>query len=507
MTSNLPRIRSSAAVFEAIEPTNVKGKRWVVVEAGPTGAEATREGWLLEEQADAIRVMDSNGRVERLVMPRVGQKRPSIEEEQRRIEGLTYGSLPDYGTVWRVRSGDFPAYCRRLEKEMREAVVMVSGERSLSDDRVVAAAQCAYWLARLGEKRLALELCRLADSGLKANGPLERVVANDVVHERYAEATNSACRAPRLESLRAWEKVVAIPYHKYVDEAKQMVRDYKSLIAEDEKWKEPGAEVLKRMTLEQKAAYWVYHLRDVSAHQWSIPGTCCLLSPWDSPSRPDAPDDYPPRKLKELGMAAVPLLVAHLDDTRPTRSVALANRFSSDPWYVLRYGDCCQQIFEGITGRTIYRGQYPHMEGKAKECKAEAERWWKEYQQKGDKRMLIEAVEAGDRDSAKQAERLLAKYPNAIFEPLVKGARRSKDPWVSKEFVEIADRVRDVRVTSFLQDELRDPQRSARVAAARALTARNGRWCPGLDQGVGTSALGGGERPVLPYGKRDRGPY
>ena len=44
---------------------------------------------------------------------------------------------------------------------MREAVVMVSGERNLPDDRVLAAAQCAYWLLRLGEKRLALELCRL----------------------------------------------------------------------------------------------------------------------------------------------------------------------------------------------------------------------------------------------------------------------------------------------------------------------------------------------------------
>jgi len=117
-------------------------------------------------------------------------------------------------------------------------------------------------------------------------------------------------------------------------------------------------------------------------------------------------------------------------DSRPTRSVALANRFSSDPWHVLRYGDCCPQIFQEITGHTIYRYQYPMRDDKGKQCKAEAERWWAEYQRKGEKRMLIEGVEAGSIDSLKLAERLLKTHPDAALEPMLKGRR---DFWWSAQ--------------------------------------------------------------------------
>ena len=65
-------------------------------------------------------------------------------------------------------------------------------------------------------------------------------------------------------------------------------------------------------------------------------------------------------------------------------------------YYTLTYGDCCQQIFEAIALHSIYErtstNGYPMRDGKGKECKERAEKWWQEFQKKGEKQVLIEGT-------------------------------------------------------------------------------------------------------------------
>ena len=118
----------------------------------------------------------------------------------------------------------------------------------------------------------------------------------------------------------------------------------------------------------------------------------------------------------------MPQIIAHLDDGRPTRCVGFWRHYSPEGYYTLTYGDCCQQIFEEITLRSIYdratTNGYPLRDGEGKQCKERAEKWWKEFRKKGEKQILIEATMRGDRDSYLNAERLVKKFPEAAFEPL-----------------------------------------------------------------------------------------
>ncbi|TMQ31903.1 MAG: hypothetical protein E6K70_21515, partial [Planctomycetota bacterium] len=209
-----------------------------------------------------------------------------------------------------------------------------------------------------------------------------------------------------------------------------MIRGYKTLIAEDRAWVEPDKATLAKMTAEQKAAYWLYHLRDANAGQNMDPGRCCVVLEWSYPTVLGEPEDKTPKpaiELVRLGMAAIPHIIAHLDDPRPTRCQGHWRRYWPESFYLLRYGDCCQQIFESITGYTIYERNdtngYPMKDGKGTECKAKAESWWREYQKKREKQILFEATEKGNDDSPEQARRLIAKYPKAALQPLRTGIR------------------------------------------------------------------------------------
>ena len=74
------------------------------------------------------------------------------------------------------------------------------------------------------------------------------------------------------------------------------------------------------------------------------------------------------------------------EDARPTRCKGHWRSYWPEHHYLLRYGDCCQQIFESITGYTIFRGtstvSYPIHDKEQKQCKEKARKWWKEHQEK-----------------------------------------------------------------------------------------------------------------------------
>jgi len=484
-----------AAIFKAIDPTDVKGKQWAVVETGPVGCSSRMEGWLIEEKPSAIIILTINGCTESIRKPRPGEQRLTVKQG----ESIPLGEYEKNVAAWKVQSGDFRKFCspllkRSVEEQIKDRVPAFEGHedayalanrRSASADVVIDAARYAHWAAQVGEKDLAIDLYSLAARAHKqfqehgwwsGNPDLHVFVANEIASGRCSGAiAGGHYGTPRPDLLKAWESIAKIPYHQRIDEAKQMARDYSSLIAEDKAWKEPDAAALAKMTAEQKVAYWMYHLRDANMEQMSDPGMCSVLGGFLS-SRGDEKEPNPAVELERLGLAAIPELIAHLDDTRPTRCQADGRRFAPDSYYLLRYGDCCQQIFEGITGHSIYKREdtngYPLKDGKGAQCKAEAERWWRDYQRKGEKQILIEGTEAGDRDSPTHAERLIAKYPDAALQAIAKGVRKSHDAWVRESLLDATDALKDERVLPLLREEIAGPYRLSRVAACWGLARR-----------------------------------
>ena len=282
----------------------------------------------------------------------------------------------------------------------------------------------------------------------------------------------------RKELQKSWEEIAAIPYHQYRDEAKEMARHYQGLLEEDRGWVEPNADALAKMTAEQKVAYWLYHLRDLDVGQFSDPGWCYVLSELNvvfgvlDKKKPNAAVE-----LEKLGMAAVPQLIAHLDDARPTRCKGHWRSYWPEDHYLLRYGDCCQQIFESITRRHLFKAKLrtpiPIQDNKGKECKENAERRWQDYQKKGERQVLIEATMRGDRDSHSNAERLLKKFPEAAFEAIAAGIKKSSEGRIRSNLVACLCELKDERVTGFLLEELKGPNLQARIHAARGLMDRD----------------------------------
>ncbi|HZZ82775.1 MAG TPA: hypothetical protein VFE62_30025, partial [Gemmataceae bacterium] len=109
----------------------------------------------------------------------------------------------------------------------------------------------------------------------------------------------------------------------------------------------------------------------------------------------------------------------------------------------------------------------------AKERKASAEKWWQDFQKKGDKQVYIEATIKGDGDSARQARRLAAKYPAEALSAITQGARACKDNWIRANLVSTAADLKDPGVTDFLRSELAAPFLYPRVRAAAALASRS----------------------------------
>jgi hypothetical protein len=191
--------------------------------------------------------------------------------------------------------------------------------------------------------------------------------------------------------------------------------------------------------------------------------------------------DSPAHRLARMGYEVIPSLVEVLGDKGITRSVGFMGAISGptiiDDYFcrhMLTVGECAKYIIERIAGRSFpYPGEY----GDTASLKRAVRDWYAELQRKGEKRMLIEAVERGDDNSTSQGALLLERYPRDAFPALVKGARVPRDyPPIRGELVSLIARVNGDEPLRFLLEEVKKgPYVVSRVAAARGLHARKRR--------------------------------
>jgi len=187
---------------------------------------------------------------------------------------------------------------------------------------------------------------------------------------------------------------------------------------------EPPAEP---MSVEQRIDELIFQLQDQGGKQIINPGECDVF--YDPPN---FTSKTPAHMLVHIGYPAVLKLIASLSDRRFSR--ASRNWKYPNSNRVLRVGEVCNQILERIANRsfTSFSGDFEPATVKAK-----AEAWWQEFQKKGERQFLLNAVVKGDQDSPSQAARLIARYPADAMAAIAQGLTHSKDAGVRVEFLRV----------------------------------------------------------------------
>ena len=461
--SDLAVLRKLEPVFDIEQGIRIQQRKWVELHVGAAIENEVARGWLLEGTAGSVRILGEEGGAQAIRRPGKDEKRPD-------------GKSDAPSAVWEMKIGDFPAHCRSLLK--KSDAIHAEFENSFSGYRfaqeVVGKARLACWAMQRGDRALAADLLKCAETSIKASNKfmnakhdLFAVVTTNLAQRKRSAAIDSAVgESSRADLLAAWEKVASIPQQEREKEAKAMAAHYRSLIAEDKAWRQPADLDVTALAVEQKVAYWMHHLRDLNVVQMSQPGFCHVVGGFGAFARNGGPN--PAEELVKLGTGAIPALIAHMDDERPTRSLAYWRMFAPESFYLLRYGDCCQQVFHEITGHTL-PGHYPIQDGKGKVCKERAEKWWRDYQQFGEEGMQKRGIEAGDRDSPGLAEKLIAKNPEAALAAIPVGLRRFHDEWGRDSLVRTMRSLEPTGATPILLEELAGPNRSSRIEAGSIL--------------------------------------
>lgn len=273
----------------------------------------------------------------------------------------------------------------------------------------------------------------------------------------------------RPELLAPFQAIVKnYPDSEYHLNAQDTVQILTRMIAEDATHQPIATTNFLTLPVEDQVNELIYQLRDQNGHQWSQPGWCDIfLDPRGTNS--------PAAQLVKIGYPAVPQLIDTLDDSTLTRSVGYWRNFAFSHT-VLTVGDCAQAILGRIAGRSFYEpastSGYMSNEDKSLTVRAAAEAWWSEFQEKGEKQMLIEETEAGDRNSPAEARLLVDRYPQRAVEPLIKGMQNSTDDWVKTCLLQLLGNFDSPDALAFLGQTMREGSNSPCVCAAEILNQK-----------------------------------
>ena len=258
------------------------------------------------------------------------------------------------------------------------------------------------------------------------------------------------------------------PHSRHQSAIQETIKLLEPMVREDE---EHRTKPLAELTEDEKVRELIFQLRDQNGAQEMQPGWSNIFARDDSKNPPS-----PAARLVKIGYAAVPQLIDALDDSRFTRSVGFHRGFYYSH-YILRVGDCAQVILNRIADRSFYEPESTtgtmFNDKKIEETKRQAQAWWSDFQKKGEKRSLIDAVRAGDENSVSQAEKLLDKYRDVAADAIMAGAQATKSESTRAALVELVGKIEDDATIAFLHREIATgPALKSRLTAARSLFER-----------------------------------
>lgn len=472
-------VDSAVAVFAALDLPSVAGRRHVVLNTGGVWRSGEKvayiyaSGWLLEETPEEVELL-TRGLMRRR-FPRATAVDPVAEQP---------ADLPAPG---QLADADFEQLVRHVmattEPYFGFGAMDHAAEGGLS--RHAEGCLFAFWARQRGRDDLASELqefaLRVVEEQRKrsgADGPpgsLAAAVTSEVAENLRWRAINAANEGePRADLQRRWQKIATLPRNDWTDEAVAMVRAYASLVEEDAAWSEPTTDELEASPTSQRVAHWIHHLRDVAARQMMQPGSVTVLGHF---SGVRDGEKNPAEELAKLGWDAVPALIESLTDDRPSRSLGYWRHFAPATFYLLTIGDCCQQVFEAITGEQIYRRLSTSgamtKDGRAQAAQLAARTFWSRVGHLGERGFLVEAVSSGEPDAVLRAQLLLERYPDAALSAIAAGVASATTDAVRARLVLLAGGLEVADPTTLLETEAApDRPLVVRVAAVRGLVRR-----------------------------------
>jgi hypothetical protein len=283
----------------------------------------------------------------------------------------------------------------------------------------------------------------------------------------------------RPQLLERFERIVRnYPQSEHVTRARETITLLKQMIKEDEEHakKRAAGKPFEQLSKREQIEELIFQLRDQNGKQDSQPGSCDIFDDFDPETRGRVDKDTPAHQLVKMGYDAIPQLIEVLEDQRFTRSVGYHRDFYFSH-YVLRVGDCAEQIITRIAGRSFYQRYSTSgamvKDSEAASVKKRVQDWYEELKKNGAQRMLVEATEKGDWQSVAQAKMLLKRYPDAASASILAGAKAAKEDWARTELVKIAAQIKGDGPLPFLLSEVKDgPFLGSRLAAAEALHKR-----------------------------------
>jgi hypothetical protein len=433
LAARVKAARARLAVFDGFGMANVAGLKFVKFNTGIVYHGEKQNlfnydvGWLVSESKEKIELLVPSC----VVIPE--DRTQALDDDARKL-------------ARKLRNGD-PQPLEYVELDLAKVVAEMYDAPVRKDfDRIwnfvggglgdtAELALFARWCFERGLNAEGLRLLDRADIAAKEESqlnrsegaPTDQVIVNEVATRLYALAIEEANQGvPRERLQQRWNAVSALPENKHTSVAREYVKLYAQQIQEDKTFvdAEPPDTV-------GKVVYWMHKLRDADSVQETQPGGVDVFR--------NVRTSHAAEELRRLGWAALPALIDHLDDMRPTRCMGMWRNFAPDSYYLFRYADCCQQIFEAITGVILYqrhstRGSLTN-DGLQGSAKIAAQDWWSKSGSAGQEAYLLGRLDP-DRLSqtlfAAQAlhERLKS---DAGLDPLSRAVRKAaasdKEEW------------------------------------------------------------------------------
>lgn len=315
---------------------------------------------------------------------------------------------------------------------------------------------------------------------------LEEEISHAVIWRAVIDFGDPAISRPKL--LATFEKFIKnYPHSSHQERAKQTAEMLARMVAEDEAHAKVPSTNLNLLPVEERVRELIFQLRDQHGEQPGQPAECDIFSDWRSVTNSAA------HQLVKIGYPAVPQLIAALEDSTFTRSVGYWRDFTFSH-HVLTVGDCAVDILGRVTGKYFHVANhtagYMSADKKVSETHAAAVAWWAEFQKKGERQTLVEGVEAGDENSASQANRLVGRYPEVAAAALAKGIHAATngaagEPFFTAEMcaarsanirgqlIGIFQKFNPEAARTFLQNELHEGNDGSRASAAESLVQTN----------------------------------
>lgn len=239
------------------------------------------------------------------------------------------------------------------------------------------------------------------------------------------------------------------------------------MIAEDEAHAKNPVTNFDQLQVDARISELLFRLREQNGHQIFQPGQCDIFEDL----APGSNTNTPAHQLVRLGYAAIPRLIAALDDQTFTRSVG------SWPgnWYgVMTVGDCAEAILQRITGRSFYTWT-PSANDNSEDqrmsaTRKAAEAWWAECQAKGEKQMLVDEILSPGKEAPAEAEILCRQYPDVAVPTLVKAIGATTNESIRSDLVIVLGTIEGGDGVDFLRKEMTNsPVLKSRVDAAFGL--------------------------------------